>query len=49
MEGRAGSVGSDATELQWRVRNINRAIEPRSGSLLESEGVGEERLGRWDY
>jgi hypothetical protein len=42
-------VDGGVAESRWRVRNINRAIQPRDGVLLESDGIGERRTGNWDY
>lgn len=36
-------------KLQWRVRNINNALKPRTGHVLKSDGLVERRLGRWVY
>lgn len=36
-------------KLQWRVRNINDAIKPRAGHVLQSDGIVERHFGRWMY
>jgi hypothetical protein len=35
--------------LRWRIRNINGAIEPRSGQVLNSEGCVDHHMALWVY